>query len=261
MINFNDCKFEASMAGLFYTDKNWTHPTTSIDTYEIIYVMEGTVYIKEGEVEYTLTRHNMLLLEPGKIHGGFKPSTGVTSFYWVHFYASDITKLPPLPKVTTSFDESYTFKEYLHLNEITNYTSECTDIFLLNLLAKISHHDRFNANSSSSKLANEVYEYIKLNASPKLPMKQVASHFGVTHEHLTRLFIRHFGIGIKKLNNDFLITSINNMLANTNYSVKEIAGMLGFDDANNFLKFYKYQTGITPTKYRNVYSFIHMNDK
>lgn len=261
MITYNNCKLESSIAGLFYTDKNWIHPTTSIETYELIYVLNGTAHIREDQNDYILKRNNMLLLEPRKVHGGFKISTGITSFYWIHFYASDISKLPHIPKLITDFEESHLFKEYLHLHGSSNYTPEHLDIFLLNLLAKIAHHRRFNTNSSSSKLANEVYEYIKLNSHPNLSMEQVANHFGVTHEHLTRLVSKHFGIGMKKINDDILITSINNMLANTNYSIKEIADILNFEDTNIFLKFYKYHTGTTPTQYRNMYCFIHMNNK
>jgi len=261
MINYNNCQFEASIAGVFYTDKDWIHPTTSIETYEIILVLNGTVYIEEDGQPYTLKRNNMLLLEPGKTHGGFKTSTGITSFYWVHFYASDIKELPAISKLITDFDESHIFKEYLHLKELSNYDPEFLDISLLYLLTKISQHKRFNINSTSSKLANEVYEYIRMNASPNLSMTKVSEHFGVTHEHLTRLVNKHFGIGMKKINDDFLITSINVMLANTNYSVKEIADILQFEDTNIFLKFYKYHTGISPSRYRNMYCFIHMNNK
>lgn len=261
MITYNNCQFESSIAGFFYTDKEWIHPTTSIETYEIILVTNGTVHMKEDKKKYTLKRNNMLMLDPGKTHGGFSTSTGITSFYWIHFYASDITKLPPIPKLITNFEESHIFKEYLHLNGLSNYSSDCLDISLLNLLAKISQHKIFNTNSTSSKLANEVYEYIKLNSSPSLSMEQISNHFGVTHEHLTRLVSKHFGIGMKKINNDILITSINALLANTNYSIKEIADIVKFEDTNTFLKFYKYHTGITPTQYRNMYCFIHMNNK
>ena len=63
MINYNNTQLEASIAGLFYTDKDWIHPTTSIETYEIILVLNGTVYIEEDGKKYTLERNNLLLLE------------------------------------------------------------------------------------------------------------------------------------------------------------------------------------------------------
>lgn len=260
MINYNGCEFESSIAGLFYIDKDWIHPTTLIETYEIILVLEGTVCIEEDGKEYVLNPNDMILLEPGKMHGGFRTSTGVTSFYWAHFYASDITILPALPKLIVNFKESHIFKEYLHFKGLSNCNAETLDIFMLNLIAKISRYENSDKNSGSSKLANEVYEYIKLNAGPDLTMEQISGHFGVTHEHLSRVVSRQFGIGMKKINNDFIIAAVNNTLANTNHSVKEIAHMHKFDDINVFLKFYKYHTGITPTRYRNMYCSIYMNN-
>ena len=92
MINYNGADFEASIAGLFYTDKEWTHPKTSIETYEIVLVVNGTVYIEEDGERYTLHQNDLLVLDPKKTHGGFAASTGITSFYWVHFYTSDIMR-------------------------------------------------------------------------------------------------------------------------------------------------------------------------
>ena len=82
----NNKYFAFAMVGEFRSSEEWIHPTRTIDTYELILVREGTVYIKEGITEYTLNVGDMLLLEPNTVHGGFRKSEGKTSFYWFHFH-------------------------------------------------------------------------------------------------------------------------------------------------------------------------------
>ena len=257
MIKYNNSEFSAGYAGLFYTDKEWMHPKTTIETYEIILVTNGTVYIEEAGTQYTLKRNDLLLLNAGEKHGGFKMSTGVTSFYWIHFHASDLSVLMPIKKHIENYSSPHLFKEYIHIHHLYNYPTECLDVALLNLIARISAYKKF---IPQSKIVNDVYEYIKNNSSPALTAQKIADHFGYRKEHLTRIMQNQYGIGIKKLNNDFLITKINNMLANTDFSLKEIAGLSGFDDVNIFLKFYKYHTGITPSGYKNMYGYTYMNN-
>ena len=45
------------------------------------------------------------------------------------------------------------------------------------------------------------------------------------------------------------------------YSVKEISVLLGFSSANAFINFFKYHEKISPKKFRNTYSYMHMNSK
>ena len=75
MIQINDCEIKYKWSGLFMTDEVWTHPKICEDTYEIIYVTSGDVYIKEDGKEYHLTRGNLIILKPGE-HEGSQKSYG-----------------------------------------------------------------------------------------------------------------------------------------------------------------------------------------
>ena len=52
-----------------------------------------------------------------------------------------------------------------------------------------------------------------------------------------------------------------NLLLTTNMSVKEISAQAEFENENHFIKFFKYHEGKSPSKFRNIYFNIHMNDK
>ena len=81
MIRFESGDFFAyETVGEFRSDAEWIHPTRKIESYELIFVKEGTVYINEGGANYTLRVGDMILLEPNVIHGGWKKSATKTSF-------------------------------------------------------------------------------------------------------------------------------------------------------------------------------------
>ena len=53
-----------SNMGLFDTEADWIHPTVTINTYELIFVTEGEVKIREKEKNFRFKKGDMLLLEP-----------------------------------------------------------------------------------------------------------------------------------------------------------------------------------------------------
>ena len=78
----NDIKIQYISSGLFKTEMEWIHPERIIDSHEIIFVSEGTVYITEEDTEYELHKNDMLFLEAGKKHFGHKETNKPVSFYW-----------------------------------------------------------------------------------------------------------------------------------------------------------------------------------
>ena len=93
MITLNGVELAYSNMGRFDSDIDWIHPTVTIKTYEIIYVVEGEVHIREGADSYDLEKGDMLLLCPDVEHGGTRHSHGRTSFYWLHFQCSDLSAI------------------------------------------------------------------------------------------------------------------------------------------------------------------------
>lgn len=75
-------------SGLFQSDGSWIHPRGIIETYEIIFMYEGTAYICEDGTEYILHPDDVLILDPGREHYGFRVSEEYVSFSWLHFKTS-----------------------------------------------------------------------------------------------------------------------------------------------------------------------------
>ena len=68
----NKVNLTFSNMGLFDTESPWTHPVVTIDSFELIFVTEGTVSLYEGDKNFELNKGEMILLFPGVTH----PFTG-----------------------------------------------------------------------------------------------------------------------------------------------------------------------------------------
>ena len=246
--------FEFSNMGLFDIRTGWIHPTVTIDTYEIIFVTDGQVHIREKENKYDLKAGDMIILYPGVEHGGTRYSEGHTSFFWLHFYCNDIDFFT-LPKISAPdrTETEKTFKELLHLQSENRNIAELTlSKFLLTA---------FRNNERRNKLAFEIAAYMRLNSRKKLSVKDLSDIFGYNGDYLSRIYKREFGKDLKSGINEQRINHIKSMLLNTDLRIYEISATCGFEDENTFFKFFKYHTGITPTEYRNSFFRTHMNDR
>lgn len=251
----NNKYFSFAMVGEFRSSEEWIHPTRTIDSFELILVREGTVHIKEGDTEYTLSVGDMILLEPDIIHGGFRKSEGKTSFYWFHFY----TNLP-IPFKTNLSKDVYDIRLYIKkLLDATNggyrsdFTADTLSLLIFDELSKIQ-------NQISSPV-QRVIEYIKINCNRDISVLQIAEEFGFNPEYLGRLFKKHTKTGLKEYIAKMRLSSAKELLLTTAFSIKEISKRLGFENENLFIKFFIYHEKITPTDFRNRYTHTHLNNK
>ena len=256
MIRIGDCEIKISGCGLFSTDRRWIHPAITEKTYEIICMLSGEAYISEDGKEYHLTKGSVIILKPG-FHKGYKYSYGRTEFYWLHFFCDDLYRdLPIKSNVFEKFGKAHLFKEIIH--------SVCAaerDIVSETKLAYLLGELCADGSAPKSKLAAEVYAWIGANSNARISVSDVGEHFGYNCEYLTKLIKNYYGISVKALINTHIIRDADNYLCNSDFSVKQIADVLGFDSPNAFVNYYKYHKGMSPSKFRNSAPLLHINSK
>ena len=82
-------------------------------------------------------------------------------------------------------------------------------------------------------------------------VEDLASEMGVSYPYFRRLFREQTGTSAKQYQMTVRIQRARDFLANTDKSVKEIAGLLGFHSAFHFASQFKKTVGTTPSSYRN----------
>ena len=76
---------------------------------------------------------------------------------------------------------------------------------------------------------------------------------GITETHFRRLFKKAYGTSPVKYVNKMRIERAQGLILNSNLSMSEIAGIVGFGDVYYFGRIFKKTTGVSPTEYRRVH--------
>ena len=253
MLTIGETHLHFSNTGLFESDGAWIHPTVTIDTFELIFVRDGKVCIREGDSEYTVRKGELLLLSPYVEHGGTVVSREFVSFYWLHFETDCIESFPFPKHFTPAHSVERTFSELMHFQ---NANRTLADLTLARMLVEFAANVEYG-----NKTAHEIHEFIRIHAHKPLSVVDVAEHFGYSPDHLSKLLRREFGTDTKTLIIKHRLDYVESLLLNTGDSIKEIALQSGFDDENKFVKFFKYHVGITPTQFRRRFFHVHLNSK
>lgn len=80
-----------------------------------------------------------------------------------------------------------------------------------------------------------------------------ANKMNISTKKLNQTTLKIFGKTPKNIIDDRILLECKRLLAHSNESVKEIAYLLGFDEATNFIKYFKKHTGETPNSFSKKY--------
>lgn len=244
-------------AGYFITDSEWIHPDRTEVTYELICVTRGTVHMyDEAAGNVSAEKGQILVLEPGRRHYGTVHSKQVR-FYWVHFHLTS-SALPFTQRLFPYFEQSQLFRELLHLGNLPQTPDYAVNAVLLHILSELCRISEENAHYD--RRAEEIYEWLRINASAGVRLETAAMHFGFSKDHLSRILKKSYGCGFKELTARFLTARARELLCNTELYVKEIAALLGFSSDKAFIGFFKYHEDVFPEQFRSRFSKTHMNN-
>jgi two-component system response regulator YesN len=107
-----------------------------------------------------------------------------------------------------------------------------------------------NRSSKTSKLIEEVKKYIKQNyQNDELSIDEIAKSLFVNYSYLSFIFKRDTGTTINEYLTEFRISRAKELFDCGNTLILDVAGRVGYADANYFGKCFKKYYGITPSRY------------
>ena len=247
---------EYCSSGEFRADGNWIHPARVIDSYELIYVLEGSFSMTENRKAYRLRPGVVLLLGPGKRHRGMEEEKGVR-FFWAHFCAAEPPHIPKYTECRDAFQVTLLFRQLLHYSNTAGYPREGCNYLIRLLLLELSRGEQDEA----PLLLREAAEWIRIRRDRSIKAADVAEAMGYNGDYLSRMFQKTWGVSLKEYIDRTRIDHICQRLLYEDASLKELAWETGFQDYKYFLKFFKAHMDMSPTEFKNVYSRTHLNLK
>lgn len=140
------------------------------------------------------------------------------------------------------------------------YSYDAVGALLKLFLIKSHNMCKTDENNNNSKIqeagSNLLYDFKKLiekNYSKEHKVSFYAGMLAVTSDYLNKTVKNISGKSAKEHIQSKLITEAKRDLLFTTISNKELAFKLGFEEAAHFNKFFKKETGITPSEFKNSF--------
>lgn len=128
-------------------------------------------------------------------------------------------------------------------------------IEVLEKVEKLRQKDEEDTTEEKVEVGNllvmKAVEYIEQNYAGKISLKDIASHLYVTPNYLSNLFKQHTGENMSSYITDYRLKKSREYLKRPEYSVTEIAELVGIGNSRYFSNIFKKKYGQTPSEYRN----------
>ncbi|OKP79565.1 AraC family transcriptional regulator [Paenibacillus helianthi] len=257
------------------------HETRSFDVYDLLFVLKGTLYMMEDDVPYEIKEGSMLVLEPNRMHTGYRPCEEITEIYWIHFVhpapvrTIESGKIPwsfPYVKGTNLDVEPNLQVMYLpkfatlHVPDILPFLERMMELHhslspahslplqmqLAGLLVQLQAAARLQNASRARQLCDHTIAYLQQHLTRPFDAKHMEQTLHYRFDYLARCLKTYTGMSPLQYLHDLQIKTAKSLLENMELSVSEVGQQVGIDNPNYFIRLFRKQTGITPGKYRNI---------
>jgi len=113
------------------------------------------------------------------------------------------------------------------------------------------------ANTGYSRLTKDVINYIQLHPEEELSLNYLAEQFGKNASALSHSFSKETGISLTKFIQQTRIREAIRLFNTTDFSVSDVAIMVGYQDFSYFSKIFSAQTGMSPREYKKKGTVNH----
>ena len=142
-------------------------------------------------------------------------------------------------------------KEYLHADR---FSGGLIEGYMQQLLATVHRYkNRYENTRQQNKYVEETLEFLENNFTTEISLTAIAGRFGVSPEHLSRLFKKETGLNFNEYLSLLRLKKAEYILKSSDASVAEVAFSCGFNDSNYFCEKFKGVYGLPPLKFRKSF--------
>lgn len=121
---------------------------------------------------------------------------------------------------------------------------------ILGTILSLAQNRNFESRESAQKIERAKVIMIE-NIHKDIDIQGIASNLGISYSLFRKAFKEYTGYAPAQYFQELKLRKAKELLAETNYSIKEISYELDFSSYEYFLSFFKKKVGFTPLEYRN----------
>lgn len=231
------------------------------DFIELVYIDSGIIELLEEEKIYIMGRGDIIFHAPMEFHKvksikntspyifnlSFKIDGKVPSELFDGIYKLDEGRRR---KFLDLFDAAYryikgeTSDAYISQDVATGLSSFLTDV------CRNCKNDNVAYTDSGALIYKKIVETMKREVHSNLSLCDISQLNNISMSYLKKLFSKYCDTSPKEYYRKMRLRECIKMLAE-NIAISEISEKMNFSYPNHFTEFFKGQTGLTPSEYRN----------
>lgn len=258
---------QASNAGLFVSRGQGIHPDRTLQTFELIFVREGSLYLEEDGRSFEVRGGETLLLWPERRHRGAQPFGAGLSFFWVHFSVQDLGspentfQVPQHARVARPDHLTLLFRRLIDDQESLGIQLLSASLTVLLMLHEVAASVQTPASVNPSRilLAGRADALIRARFHEPLSAAVLARELHCHPDYLGRVFRQTYRQTLTEAIHRRRLQQARALLLESTDPVEVVAHRCGFEEAGYFRRLFKRQEGLSPRAFRQTYARLHVN--
>lgn len=233
--------------------------------YQLLYIVSGKGHFYFHGEDRVVYAGRMVLIQPRQEQRYEYFGEDKTEVYWVHFTGSDVKNIlrsynipmdDPIFYSGASSTYSYLFKEMIH--ELQNCKTGYEDLLAMYLrqIFLLVQRTRQEERPTVSTYIQEEMEFARRYFNEHYNEPISIQEYAESRNMSVCYFQRNFKQIVKHTPMQYLLTiRVNNaasLLEITDYSMAEIAAIVGYEDPLYFSRLFRKIKGVSPRDYRNL---------
>ena len=210
---------------------------------------------KTGETFFLRTGCFYLIGSQIELEFSFRPQTHFLAFHFslnMFHYQEALGSRDIFREISGRERETQRLYELLYIRTFSlKELCEFQSLFL-GVLAEPLTEIRIRRHQKNDTKYRKLLAYLNREADAQTSVEDLASLTGCSRDLLSRNFSRDFGIPLKRYMQKTLVAKAEKLLRNPSLKIREIAFRLGFSDEYYFSRFFRKETGNSPSFFRRI---------
>ncbi len=248
------------------------------DFYELYYLRNGERFYFVKDETYHITSGMLVLIKPYDIHASGKSAHHGYDRHLVNFDSEYIQKIVDMFDDIDFFEcfnnnnnviklnmqeQHYIESVFKTMEEEQEKNISGSDFLIKTLLAHLLiflnrkridvRNNTIGYTNSTHKTVSEITAYINTNYRENISLESVSEKFFISKYYLSRIFKKNTGFTFVEYLHGVRIKEAKKLLERGNYTIGEIAELVGYTTGTRFGKVFKSITGLSPLSYKKYH--------
>ncbi|GMQ63807.1 helix-turn-helix transcriptional regulator [Vallitalea maricola] len=255
--------YELQSGGKFNCSPDYRTDRNNHNTMLLLLTIKGVGYLDYRNKHYKLTENTGFIIDCSEHQIYYSDKHDLWNMVWIHFngcqskaYVQEI--LHRMGPVFEDRDHSIRNMIFAVLSLLESQDRNMDMLFskhIVNIMSSIIMTGiREGYDTVKEDIIDEVISYIKMNLSKNIQLEDLCRFVGVSKSYLIRKFKNVTGYSPYEYILLQKLSEAKVLLIHSDKRIHEISLSVGFESVSHFIKYFKKIEGITPLKYRQIWS-------